>query len=92
MSLRYAIESLIFFVILLIFQFEISAFNKDLHLSIQEIEEFKQLNEEIVKHGGLLYRQDRNLQTVTVEEAKVISIEIRGIEISTFTLEQLMET
>lgn len=55
MSLRYMIESLIFVIILIVFQVEISAFNQDLHLSMRELKEFDLLNEEIVAHGGTAY-------------------------------------
>ena len=52
MSLRYLIESFLFFVLLLVFQFEISAFNKDLRISIRELKEFDLLSDEIIKKGG----------------------------------------
>jgi len=52
MNLRYAIESLIFFVLLIGFQYEISTFNKALHLSIADIEEFELLKQLIVSKGG----------------------------------------
>lgn len=55
MSLRYMIESLIFVIILVIFQVEISAFNTDLHVSMRELKEFDLLNKEIVAHGGTAY-------------------------------------
>ena len=55
MSLRYSIEAIIFFLLLFIFQFEMSQFNKDLHLSMRELKEFNILNNEIVAKGGSLY-------------------------------------
>ena len=55
MSLRYAIESVIFLAVLCIFQYEISLFNKDLHLAMRELHEFELINDEIVIHGGLRY-------------------------------------
>ena len=58
MSLRYMIEAFIFFVILLIFQYEVSGFNRDIHISIRELHEFDLLNKEILAHGGTLYDPD----------------------------------
>lgn len=55
MSLRYAIEALIFFLILLVLQFEVSAFNKDLHLAMRELKEFDIMNDAITEHGGTKY-------------------------------------
>ena len=55
MSLRFAIELFLYFVILIIFQYEISLFNQDLHLAIKELAEFDLLNKEIVKQGGTAY-------------------------------------
>ena len=56
MSLRYLIETLLFFCLMLVFQYEVSAFNKDLHISIDEREHFLQLEHEIVARGGLTYK------------------------------------
>ena len=47
MSLRYLIETVIFFGLMAVFQFEVSSFNKDLHISIDEYNRFKELEEEI---------------------------------------------
>ena len=55
MSLRYFIEASIFVIILFVFQYEISSFNKDLHLAMRELKEFEILNEEIILHGGTPY-------------------------------------
>ena len=55
MSLRYAIEVLVYFVILITFQYKISAFNQNLGLAIKELAEFDLLNEEIIKKGGEAY-------------------------------------
>ena len=52
MNLRYIIEGIIFFTILAVFQYEMSAFNKDLHLSIFEMHEFNLLSEQIILKGG----------------------------------------
>ena len=57
MSLRYLIEATIFFMLMAVFQYEISAFNKDLHISIDEYLRFKALEHEIVARGGLTYRE-----------------------------------
>ena len=56
MSLRYLIETLLFFALMLVFQYEVSAFNKDLHISIEERSHFLQLEHEIVARGGLTYK------------------------------------
>ena len=52
MMLRYLIEAFIYFTILLVFQYEISAFNKDLHLAMRELKEFNLLHDEIISKGG----------------------------------------
>ena len=57
MSLRYLIEATIFFMLMAVFQYEISAFNKDLHISIDEYLRFKALENEIVARGGLTDRE-----------------------------------
>jgi len=48
MSLRYFIESLIFFGCLLFFQYFVSDFNKKLSLSIREIKEFEGISDAIL--------------------------------------------
>ena len=55
MNLRYLIEGIIYSTILLVFQYEISAFNKDLHLSIRELHEFNLLGDLITERGGTPY-------------------------------------
>jgi hypothetical protein len=55
MSLRYAIEILLYFAICITFQFEISAFNYDLHLASEELAYFDLLNQSIISHGGTAY-------------------------------------
>lgn len=57
MNLRYMIEAGIYGGILLLYQYEISAFNKDLHIAMREIVEFEILNKEIVDHGGRTYAE-----------------------------------
>ena len=52
MNLRYILETTIFFLVLLLFQFEVSLFNKDLHLSMREKELFETLSQEITAKGG----------------------------------------
>ena len=52
MSLRYVIETTIFFLVLLLFQFEVSLFNKDLHMSMREMELFETFSQEITSKGG----------------------------------------
>jgi len=52
MNLRYLIESLIFFACLVFFQYEVSTLNRELHLSIREIEEFELLKQQILAKGG----------------------------------------
>ena len=51
LSLRYLIESLIFFAALLIFQIEISAFNSNLQITIIEVVMYQTLQDEIVSRG-----------------------------------------
>ena len=60
MSLRYLIETVIFFGLMAVFQFEVSSFNKDLHISIDEYNRFKELEEEIEARGGLTYRESHS--------------------------------
>ena len=48
LSLRYLIESFIFFVVLLIFQLEISAFNSNLQITVIEVVMYQTLQGEIV--------------------------------------------
>ena len=55
MSLRYLIETFVFFGLMAFFQYEISRFNKDLHISIDEYKRFRELEDEIVARGGLTY-------------------------------------
>ena len=57
MSLRYLIETFVFFGLMAFFQFEISRFNKDLHISIDEYLRFRALEDEIAARGGLTYRE-----------------------------------
>ena len=56
MSLRYLIEIVIFFSLMAFFQYEISRFNKDLHISIDEYTLFKALEHEIVERGGVTWK------------------------------------
>ena len=53
MSLRFAFESLIFFAVLIVFQYDISLFNKDLHLSMQELRSFNLFKVEIIRKEDL---------------------------------------
>ena len=55
MSLRYIIESILFLCAMLIFQTQVSAFNKDLHISIVEVKIYVDLKAEILSRGGTLY-------------------------------------
>ena len=55
MSLRYLIETVIFFMLMIVFQYEISSFNQDLHLSIVEYERFKELQLELKDRGELTF-------------------------------------
>ena len=52
MNLRYIIEAIVFFFILMFFQYEVSLFNKDLHLSMAEMQLFGTLSKEITARGG----------------------------------------
>ena len=60
MSLRYLIEAFVFFALMAVFQYEISLFNKDLHISIDEYNRFKELEHEIVARGGLTYKDSHS--------------------------------
>ena len=55
MSLRYIIESILFLIAMLVFQTQVSAFNKDLHISIIEVKIYTSLKDEILSRGGTLY-------------------------------------
>ena len=55
MSLRYIIESLMFLIAMLVFQSHVSAFNKDLHISIVEVKIYVDMKAEILSRGGTLY-------------------------------------
>ena len=46
-SLRYLIESLLFLILLIVFQYEVSKFNVDLHLSIVEVTVYQSLQDEL---------------------------------------------
>ena len=43
MSVRFFIETIIFFAIVVVYQYEISLFNRDLHLSIEELAHYRAL-------------------------------------------------
>ena len=58
MNLRYLIESAIFFMAMIIFQIEVSAFNKDLHISVAEVQIYSVIKEEIIARGGSPYDGD----------------------------------
>ena len=51
MGLRYLIEATLFFMLMFVFQYEISLFNKDLHIAIHEIEKWKELEHELERRG-----------------------------------------
>ena len=55
LTLRYSIEAFLFFAVMILFQYEISRFNKDLHISIDEYNQFRQIEEEIERRGGITY-------------------------------------
>ena len=48
MSLRYILESLLFLAAMLVFQYYVSAFNKDLYISIVEVKIYTDLKAEIL--------------------------------------------
>lgn len=52
MSLRHLIEIMIFFLLLVVFQYEVSKLNVDLHLSIEELAKFREIEALIVERGG----------------------------------------
>ena len=52
MSVRFFIETIIFFAIVVVYQYEISLFNRDLHLSIEELAHYRALEKEIEARGG----------------------------------------
>ena len=52
MSVRFLIETFIFFALVCVYQYEISLFNKDLHLSIDELAHYRALESEIEARGG----------------------------------------
>ena len=52
MNLRHLIEIIIFFLLLIVFQYEVSLLNTDLHISIDELVIFRKVEAEIVQRGG----------------------------------------
>ena len=56
MGLRYLIEATFFFMLMFVFQYEISLFNKDLHIAIHEIELWKELKHELERRNLPSYR------------------------------------
>ena len=56
MGLRNIIDTVLFFALMTFFQYEISLFNKDLHITINEVAEFKALEEVLKDRGEPLYK------------------------------------
>ena len=54
MNMRYLLEICLFFTLMVVFQYEISVFNADLHKSIDEIEHYRALKAEIGARSGLV--------------------------------------
>ena len=54
------IEAVLFFSLMFVFQYEISRFNKDLHISIDEYEAFRTIEHEIETRGGISYVQSHS--------------------------------
>ena len=74
MRLRYLIETFIFFGLMAFFQFEISSFNQDLHISIDEYTRFKALKHEIVERGGLTYIERHKFDAQNTEASGDINV------------------
>ena len=53
MSVRYLLETLVFFALVAVYQYEVSLFNKDLHLSIDELAHYRALESEIGSRNGV---------------------------------------
>ena len=56
MGLRNIIDTVLFFALMTFFQYEISLFNKDLHITIEEVAEFKALEDVLKERGEPLYK------------------------------------
>ena len=69
MSLRYLIESLLFLILLIVFQYEVSKFNVDLHLSIVEVTVYQSLQDELATKSQIVVihheNDDRHLNSET---------------------------
>ena len=72
MRLRYTIESLIFFLILIVFQLEISSFNSNLYILIAGRKTFKKMDIEISDRGGKYYAYREHLKDSGLESAREI--------------------
>ena len=56
MGLRNIIDTILFFALMTFFQYEISLFNRDLHITINEVAEFKALEKELEARDEPLYK------------------------------------
>ena len=52
MSVRYLLETIVFFALVFVYQYEVTLFNKDLHLSITELAHYRALEGEIGARSG----------------------------------------
>ena len=101
MRSRYLIETFIFFALMVFFQYSVSQFNKDLHVSINENNTFKALEVEIQARGGLSYpERSRSSEHVTNIEhdhdesgsnllRRVLSGSGEPLDLSTLTLGEI---
>ena len=104
-SLRYILETILFFILMIIFQSQVSGFNKNLHGSIDEVRNFQTLGNEIISRGGTLYsglEGDRMLkETNSPLKSKKIEEKLRKnsggrglyeIDYSKLNLKEMQET
>ena len=83
LSLRYLIEAAIFFILMIILQVEVSAFNQNLHLDIVKLIMYNTLEDEIVARGGTTYRERSTngpLVKITMPAEQVAAIKAKGEE------------
>ena len=79
-SLRYIIEMIVFFGLMLFFQYEISLFNKDLHVSIEEVTHFKALEHELESRNLPTYRDLHDRRDLSTEAEDDVDLTVREVE------------
>ena len=67
MGLRYLIEACFFIMLMFVFLYEVSLFNRDLHISFSEVGQFKAFERELERRNENTYR-DLSALSVNEEE------------------------